>query len=195
MTARKVLVVLGHPDPESFNAAIFHTYADAAIAAGHDVRTLALGALEFDPVLRWGYRARMAPDPVIERSQAWLLWAEHLVLVFPVWWSQMPALLKGWVDRTFTPGLAYNMKDDGLRAIGHLRGRSATLITTSQAPRWVLALTGLSPVWNIKHNLLGTCGIKTVRTLSLGRMTTRHDTAERRARFLCQVAQAGCAIR
>jgi len=188
MTARRVLVVLGHPDPESFNAAIFRTYAAAAANAGHDVRTLQLGALNFDPVLRFGYRTHMEPDPIIERSQAWVTWAEHIVLIFPVWWSQMPALLKGWVDRTFTPGFAYNM--NGLRAIGHLRGRTGAIITTSQAPRWGLALTGLSPVWNIKHNLFGTCGIKTTRTLSLGRMTTPHDTATRRAHFLRQVTQA-----
>jgi putative NADPH-quinone reductase len=194
MTAKKVLAVLGHPDTESFNAAIFRAYVEAATAAGHEVRTLELGVLDFDPVLRFGYRARMAPDLVIERSQAWLLWAAHIALVFPVWWSQMPALLKGWADRTFMPGFAYNMKDDGLRTIGHLRGRTGTIITTSQAPRWGLALTGLSPVWNIKRNLFGTCGIKTTRTLSLGRMTTRHDTAERRARFLQKVAQAGRAI-
>ena len=186
--------MLGHPDPESFNAALFHAYANAASAAGHDVRTLELGALEFDPVLRFGYRARMAPDPVIERSQAWVSWAEHIVLIFPVWWSQMPALLKGWVDRTFTPGFAYNMKPNGLTSIKRLRGRTGTIITTSQGPLWGLALLGLSPTWNTKRNLFGTCGIKTTRVLSLGGMTTWLDTAQRRARFLQKVAEAGGAI-
>jgi putative NADPH-quinone reductase len=191
---KKVLVVLGHPDPESYSAALFRAYATAAIVAGHEVRTLELGALEFDPVLRFGYRVHMAPDPVIERSQAWVGWAEHIALIFPVWWSQMPALLKGWVDRTFTPGFAYNMSANGLSSIKHLRGRTGTLITTSQVPRWGLALLGLSPVWNIKHNLFATCGIKTTQVLSLGSMTTSRDTAERRTRFLQKVSQAGSAL-
>jgi putative NADPH-quinone reductase len=192
MTAKKVLVVLGHPDPESFNAAIFRAYVQAATAAGHEVRTLELGQLDFDPVLRYGYRQRMAPDPMIERSQEWIKWAQHIVLIFPVWWSQMPALLKGWVDRTFTPGFAYNY--EGLRAIRHLRGRTGALITTSMGPSLLLALLGVAPVWNMKRNLFGSCGIKTTQTLSLGQMTTPRDTAARRARFLQKVARAGSAI-
>jgi putative NADPH-quinone reductase len=90
-----VLAVPDHPDPQSFNAAIFRAYVEAARGTGHEVRELELGALTFDPVLRFGYHARMAPDPIMEHSQDSILWAGHIALVLPVWWSQMPALLKG----------------------------------------------------------------------------------------------------
>ena len=92
-----ILVVNGHPDKESFCEAIFNSYVDNIDRDKHDIETLKLNDIDFDPVLRYGYRKRMEKDENISRSQELLLWADHIVFVYPIWWSSMPSLLKGWI--------------------------------------------------------------------------------------------------
>ncbi|MCL2424593.1 MAG: NAD(P)H-dependent oxidoreductase [Micrococcales bacterium] len=184
MSRQHVLVVLGHPDSLSYCAALADAYAAGLDTDRYEVEVLRLGELDFDPVLRFGYRQRMAPDPVIERSQELVLWADHIVLVMPVWWSQMPGLLKGWVDRVFVAGFGYSM--NGRRAVKRLRGRSATLIVTAQTPTLMIGPT----VRLVRSNFLGLCGIKTTQVLTIGEMTGSRDTPERRERFLSKVGAA-----
>jgi putative NADPH-quinone reductase len=94
----------------------------------------------------------------------------------------MPALLKGWVDRVFVPGFAYNMK--GFFSVKHLSGRTATLITTSQAPTWASLFIGNSTRRLVKRAVLGLCGIKTVQSLALGFLGTNRDSSAAREGFL-----------
>lgn len=113
----RVLVVYCHPSPESFVAAM----RDAAVAgleqAGHETRVLDLYAEDFDP--RFSAKEHAAyPDPAINRAGleaqiAHLEWAEGLVLVFPTWWYDMPAMLKGWLDRIWLPGVAFDLPPNG----------------------------------------------------------------------------------
>jgi len=192
--AKRVLIVLGHPDADSYNAVLCQEYAAAARTAGHQVEVLELGKESFDPVLRFGYRQRMAPDPFIVRSQNLVTWADHLVLIFPVWWSQLPALLSGWLDRVFTPGFAFNY-GPSMNPVRLLEGRSATLVMTSRAPSWILGAAGVSLKRLAKRLILGYCGIKPVRVLALGRIGNKGDSLARRATFIEKVRRhAGGAI-
>lgn len=188
MSRQHVLVVLGHPDGLSYCAALADAYVAGLDTDRYDVEVLRLGELDFDPVLRFGYRERMPADPVIDRSQELVLWADHVVLVFPVWWSQMPGLLKGWVDRVFVAGFGYSM--NGLRTVRRLRGRTATLIVTAQAPTFMAGST----VRLVRRRFLGFCGITTTQVLTLGQMTTSRDTQERRERFLSKVGAAAARL-
>jgi putative NADPH-quinone reductase len=182
----KVLVILGHPDENSFNAEVFSEYVSHLDTAHHEVQTLELGKLDFDPVLRLGYRERMEETPDISRSQELMKWAEKIVFIYPIWWASMPSLLKGWIDRVLTPGFAYNM--DGIHSIGHLTGRTAELWMTSDGPgfyyRW------LSPVpWRLmKHHILRVCGIKTTRIEFFGNIKTSDEA--RRKKWLTKVVCA-----
>ena len=200
MEKKNVLVILGHPDADSYCHALFEAYVGGLDRDRCDVETLELGALDFDPVLRFGYRQRMAPDPVIERSHELVAWADHLVFIFPVWWQSMPALLKGWFDRVFTPGFAYNYEHKGMAAmmktIKHLKGRSATVITTCDGPSWWYSLTGTQVTRLVKSAILGFCGIKVTRTLCLSwANSTTKDSAGARARFLAKVTQNAAHLR
>jgi len=188
---RKVLVVLGHPDAQSFNHAIFDAYVEGLDRSVCEVETLDLGALDFDPVMRFGYRAHMPEDPVIERSQELLRWADHITFIFPTWWHQLPSLLKGWVERVLTPGFAYNMGK--LFTQGHLEGRTATLIVTTDAPVWGDRLIGSQPIPLMRKHILGGCGIKVTTVLRLGR--TRATTDAIRTAFLDKVRQSAAGIR
>ena len=94
----RILILLGHPSSASFCAALARQYHDSAMQAGHQVRLLSLGELDFDPILREGYRQpQPLEDDLLAARQA-ILWAERLVLVFPIWWGGIPALLKGFLD-------------------------------------------------------------------------------------------------
>jgi putative NADPH-quinone reductase len=179
----KILVVNGHPDAKSFNAEIFAEFVKSLNRRQHKVEILELGKLKFDPVLRFGYREKMPPDVCIARSQKLLKWADHIVFIYPIWWSSMPSLLKGWIDRVFTPGFAYNMQ--GVRSIKHLAGRTAELILTSDGPAFYYRWLSPLPVQLMKKYILGMCGIKTDKVQIFG--STRAASDETRQKFIGKV--------
>ncbi len=133
-----ILVILGHPDPASFNHAIAHRVAQALRADGHEVVFRDLCAEGFDPALP----AKEIPDggPVprlIRRHCVELRAAEGIVIVHPNWWGQPPAVLKGWIDRVFRPGVAYRFQEgdsgEGV-PVGLLKARAAVIFNTSNTP-------------------------------------------------------------
>ena len=159
----KCLVVVAHPLADS----LCHTLADSVLsalrAAGHDVLLENLYDREFDPVLNPAerasyYRPPFAGDAVREPAQR-LLAAEALVLVFPTWWFSPPAILKGWFDRVWAPGIAYDHADD----LGPIRPRlhhlrKTLVITSLGSPWWVDRLWLRQPVKRVlQRAILGTC--------------------------------------
>lgn len=145
----RTLVVHCHPDPESYNAALYRTACDALRAGGHELRCIDLYAEGFDPVLTREERAAYLPDPgLIERRVQphvdALRWAEHLVFVYPSWFYGPPAMLKGWFERVWLPGVAFlPPAARGRPAIPGLRQvRRLTVVTTGGAPRWWVAVVG-----------------------------------------------------
>jgi len=185
-------VVCGHPDSRSFSRALADAYV-SGLPDGVEVETLPLGDLTFDPVLRHGYREFMPADPVIERSQQLVKWADHLVFVFPCWFGNVPSLLKGWFERVMTPGFAFNYSntsliDLGLRVQRHLAGRTATIISTYSGPPWYFRAMFTDPVRLVKKENLGFVGIKTTGVLRLGWIDSpRRDSLARREAFLAKV--------
>lgn len=182
---KKVLVVLGHPDAESFNADIYKTFMENIDREKYDVETLELGKMKFDPVLRFGYRKFMKPDEDIEKSQKLVKWAEHIVFIYPIWWSSMPSLLKGWLDRVLTPGFAYNMKGAGSEK--HLTGRTAELLVTCGAPTFFYKFLDRSPIKLMGKHILGTCGIEVNKVMICGKANALSD--EDRTKYLEKVAE------
>ncbi len=85
---KRILLILGHPGATSFCAALAERYAQSALDAGHQVRQLRLGEMAFDPVLRQGYQQAQPLEDDLRRAQSDILWAEHLTLVYPIWWGR-----------------------------------------------------------------------------------------------------------
>src|SRR3989344_5165408 len=104
MKKRKILIINGHPDDQSFNHALAESYAKGARAAGHEVKLVHLGELTFDPVLRFGYRKHMRLEDDLEPQQGLVKWCDHLVIFTPIWWLSKTSLLQGYFERVFTPG-------------------------------------------------------------------------------------------
>ncbi len=149
----KTLVVLAHPAPDSLCGALATAYADAAARTGAQVEVLRLGDLEFD-ALGDPRPLRGHAEPDVLRSQELIAWCDHLVLVFPTWWGTYPAVLKGWIDRVFEPGFAFEYLPSGLPK-KLLKGRTARIVTTMGSPSWWYRL------------VYGSCGIKAIKAATL----------------------------
>ncbi|KJZ35320.1 NAD(P)H-dependent oxidoreductase [Pseudomonas fluorescens] len=166
---KRILVILGHPSSNSFCAALAERYAQSALRAGHEVRQLFLGRMDFDPVLREGYQQIQPLEADLHQAQADILWAQHLTLVYPIWWGGIPALLKGFFDRVFLPGFAFKYREGNAFPDKLLQGRSAHLLVTMDTPpwyyRWVYRMPGLHQV---RKTTLAFCGIEPRRTLTFG---------------------------
>ena len=136
----KILVIQGSPDVASYSQELASAYAEEASRAGHEVRTIDLATEDFDPNLRYGYRQHMEDESAPQRYQELIAWADHLVFSFPIWWSAEPAILKGFIDRTFTPRFAYRFADG--KSEPKLTGKTAALILTSRASALIYRLFG-----------------------------------------------------
>ena len=183
--SKRVLVILGHPSTDSFCSAVANTYVEAAIGVGHDVRLIQLGTLRFDPVLHEGYKQIQALEPDLLNAQADITWAEHVVWVFPIWWGGIPALMKGFIDRIFLPGFAFQYRQGKAFPEPLLKGRSAHLLITMDTPpwyfRWIYRMPG---VHQMRKTTLRFCGIKPLTTLMFGPLI--HSSATQRAKWLQQ---------
>ncbi|MBN8631621.1 MAG: NAD(P)H-dependent oxidoreductase [Rhodobacterales bacterium] len=136
----RCLIVLAHPLADSLNARLAATVEAAARAQGWDVTRRDLCAEDFDPRLtaeeRRGFYA--SPPDTLAAEKAELAGAEVLILVFPTWWSGFPAILKGWFDRVWAPGTAYDHAPGFGPMLPRLdRLRQVLAVTTMGAPRWV----------------------------------------------------------
>ena len=183
--SKRVLIILGHPSTDSVCGAIANNYFEAATHAGHEVRIVQLGALNFDPVLHEGYNQIQTLEQDLLDAQADIMWAEHLVFVFPLWWGGVPALLKGFIDRTFLPGFAFKYRQGKVFPDKLLKGRTAhLLVAMDTAPgyyKWVYWMPGLH---QMRKHTLAFCGIKPLTTLMFGPVLT--STTTQRQRWLQQ---------
>lgn len=159
----KALIVLAHPSERSLSRLFAQTAREALAASGHEAKLLDLYAEGFDPVLHSGeraaYYAASADTSAIADHAAQLAGAEILVLVFPTWWFGMPAILNGWIDRVFAPGVAF----DHASGFGPIKPRLTNLkkvvvITTLGSPAWIDWLVMRRPVRRIlKTAIFGLC--------------------------------------
>jgi len=140
------LVVYCHPDATSFTAAVRDAVVDSRRPAGHEVRVRDLYADGFEARLSAEERRnhRMpGPRPAVAGYADELRWCQHLVLVYPTWWSGQPAMLKGWIDRVWVQGVAWDLPEGASRVRARLRNiRRITAVTTHGSSKWINSLEG-----------------------------------------------------
>jgi putative NADPH-quinone reductase len=129
-----VLVIKGHPDSSSLSSALADAYAQAAVSCGATLTCLDLAQLKFDPILRRGYKEEQALEPDLVAASAALRAAQHVAWFFPMWWGGPPALVKGFVERVFTPGYAFRYRGRNQMPVKLLSGRSARLVSSMDSP-------------------------------------------------------------
>ncbi len=186
MQQKRILLILGHPSDDSFCGAIAERYREAASGAGHEVRLLRLGELDFDPVLRNGYNREQPLEPDLLQAQQAIAWADHLALVFPVWWGGVPALLKGFLDRALLPGFAFRYRKGSAFPEKLLKGRTAYLLATLDTPPWYFRWFQRMPaLQQMRRTTLEFCGVRPTATLLFGPIL--HSAPQRREGWLRQV--------
>ncbi|TAE09969.1 MAG: flavodoxin family protein [Bacteroidetes bacterium] len=165
----KIYLLLAHPLKDSFNGQIAEAYLQNAIAKGHEVRFQHLSDMAFDPILKQGYKVEQELEPDLQEAQANILWCEKWVIVYPMWWGSLPALLKGFLDRTLLPSFAFKYHKNDPFWDKLLKGRQAEIIRTSDAPTWYIW-------WQYRNSDLGTlknatlefCGFSPVKVTKIG---------------------------
>lgn len=167
MSAKRILVTNGHPAEKSLSKLITQTYAEAAQAAGHDVRIMHLDTMTFDPDHGFaGYAQHKPLEPALKSFRQNIEWANHIVLITPMWWGGLPAKLKGLIDRTFLPGWAFDTSRRtkvGMPA-PLLSGRTGRAIVTSDTPNLFFGLLYRKALLRqIKGQIFHFVGIKPAR--------------------------------
>ena len=169
---QNVLILQGHPDAGAGHLchALADSYAQGAQEAGHDVRRIDIGTLDF-PLLRSQkqWEAGALP-PALQPAQEDIRWASHVVIVFPLWLGDMPALVKGFLEQVLRPGFAFRYKEGGTAwPEKGLRGRTARVIVTMGMPtlvyRWMFRAHSVK---SLERNILGFVGIAPVHETLVG---------------------------
>lgn len=187
---KKILIINGHPDNESFSFGLSEAYKKGAEKSNAEIKEINIRELTFNPNLEFGYRKRTELEPDLLDAQDKIKWADHIVWVYPVWWSSVPAIMKGFLDRILLPGFAFKKRKNSLLSDKCLTGKSARIICTMDQPTWFYKLVYRSPSHNaMKKGTLHYIGIKKVRITAIGPI--RLSTEEFRAKWLKNVEKLG----
>lgn len=174
----RIAVIQGHPDrgESHFCHALAEAYVQGAVVAGHQIRRLDIASLDF-PVLRSAadfYGGRAPAD--IATAQESLRWADHLLIVYPLWHGHCPALLHAFLEQTFRPGFAVESTGGGMPK-KLFRGKSARIVVTMGMPGWLYRrVYGAHSLKALERNVLRFAGIGPVRATLVGWMGAGVET-------------------
>jgi putative NADPH-quinone reductase len=186
-----VLLIIAHPNPESFNHALADIIAQTTQQAGHTLLRRDLYAENFDPVMPANELARDAQlSPEIEHACQEVEQADRIAIVHPNWWSDAPAILRGWTDRCLRAGRAYNFVPDGqggAKPVGLLRASKALVLNTANTPQTIEESAYGDPLqihW--AKVVFGLCGVASVLRRNFSPVIV--STPEQRATWLQEAA-------
>ena len=168
----KIMIVVGHPQRTTFCEAMGYAYEKGAVAAGHEAKLFKLAEMNFDPILRNGIRKEQPLESDLRAAYEFLASCDHLVLIFPLWCGDMPALLKGFIERILQPDLIARQNTDSAMNWNIFANKTARIVMTMGMPvsiyRWwyrghalklltrnILHFVGIKPV---RHTLFGMIG-------------------------------------
>ncbi|MDO3695052.1 NAD(P)H-dependent oxidoreductase [Wenyingzhuangia sp. chi5] len=191
---KQVLIINGHPDKESFNNALSEAYVKGVSNTQATITQMNISELEFNPNLKFGYRKRMELEPDLVEAIDKIKNADHIVWVFPMWWYGYPALMKGFIDRTFLPGITYQPIEGKPLPKKLLKGKSARLIITADTPKWYDYLIMKSPTINqFKKGTLQFCGINPVKVTYISPI--KNSSPDFRKKWLDKIFNLGKKIK
>ena len=192
MKPKHIALIQGHPDPQTthFGHALATAYAQGAQQAGHAVKTVTVAQLDF-PLLRTKTDFETGtPPPAIQEAQDVIRWADHLVILYPLWLGGMPALLKGFFEQVFRPALTSGAGQTGPGAPQLLKGKSARIVVTMGMPaplyRWFFGAHSLK---SLERNVLGLVGIGPLKETLIGQVES--PDARKRAAWLAKLEALG----
>lgn len=188
---KKVIIINGHPNPDSFNYALSKAYKKGAEKRGAVVRQIDIANLNFD-VFELKLLNNFIVPKVLEQAQIDIKWADHLVFVHPIWWGTLPAILKSFFEQTFLMGFAAQYEANG-KITKLLEGKTARIISTMDTPVWIYKYLLKDPSFKTHKANLNFCGIKPVKGTYYAPIIK--STKEQRERWLTQAEQLGMQLK
>lgn len=186
---KKILIINAHPKKDSFNFALANNYRLGAESSGAEVQVLNIVDIEFN-------RFKIAfdneqTDEAIKKVQQLIHWADHTVWVFPLWWYNMPALMKALIEQTFLSGFGFRYYKSGTTAKMEklLHGKTAHIISTMDAPPWYYIYWLGDPVGKTLKASFSYCGMKLKKRTYLGIVKSSSDN--QREKWLQKVKKLG----
>ena len=193
---KRLAIIQGHPDPAGnhFCHALAQAYREGAETAGHEVRLVEVAKLDF-PLLRSQQDFDHGQTPeALHPAQEAIEWAEHLLILYPLWLGDLPALLKGFLEQVLRPGFAFTRTAPDKPARKRLTGRSARVVVTMGMPALVYrGFYRAHSLRNLQRNVLKFCGIAPVRNSLIGLVEA--DDGRRRAKWLVKMRGLGKAAK
>lgn len=188
--SKKILLINGHPNKDSFNFGIASAYRKGAENSGAEIKEIVIANLDFNPNLQFGYQKRTELEPDLLEAWEKIQWADHMVWIHPVWWGGLPAITKGFIDRLFLPGFAFQYRENSPFWDKLLKGKTAHIITTLDQPALFYRFYFRRPSVNqLKRSVLRFCGISPVKVSYIG--IIRNSKPEMREKWLAKVENWG----
>ena len=169
MSNKKIFILLGHSNKEGSPARFANAYQQGAKSANTIIRRIDLCDIDFDPILYEECNKIQELEPGLQTIQKNIKWCNHFVIIYPMWWGTMPAILKGMIDRVFLPGFAFTFDKKTHKIKALLKGKSAHLIMLCerQAP-WKIKIFWGDCMNEIKNATLKHCGFRSIKTTMFG---------------------------
>jgi NAD(P)H dehydrogenase (quinone) len=187
---KKIIIINGHPNKDSFNFALADAYKIGAKNKGCEIKEIIITDLNFNPNLQNGYQKRTELEPDLLEAWEKIKWADHLVWIHPVWWGGLPAITKGFIDRVFLPGFAFQYREDSVWWDKLLKGKTAHIITTLDQPSWYYKIMfGKPSVNQLKKCTLEFCGVKPVKVTYVGPI--KRTSEETRQKYYDKIEKLG----
>jgi NAD(P)H dehydrogenase (quinone) len=186
-----VLIVLGHPDSNSFNHALAETCKVQIEKNGHSVCFHDLYKEKFDPVLHIESSGRIPVDETVKKHYEELVNCDGIIIIHPNWWGQPPAIVKGWIDRVFLQDVAYKFEinNNGEHApVGLLKAKTGLILNTSNTSEEVekeVYKNTLELIW--KNKIFKICGIDQVERINF--QIVKESCLKERLVWLSQVRE------
>ncbi|MGV3622088.1 MAG: NAD(P)H-dependent oxidoreductase [Archangium sp.] len=187
-----VTLLTAHPLKHSFNHSLADAWQRGAEAAGATVRRFEVGDLQFDPILRGAYQSPMPDEPDLAKVRAAFEESSHVTWVFPTWWANLPASMKGLIDRLLLPKWSFRFDDGQLLPEGLLKGRSTRYVSTMDTPSlWYRILQRDALAGSFGRGTLSFVGFKPIERTML--FSVRGMNEAKRAKWLRRLEAEGYA--
>jgi putative NADPH-quinone reductase len=189
---KKIAIVQGHPDPDNnhYCHALAGAYVDGARSAGHEVKIIPVANLEF-PLIRTEAEWTHGEVPIsITQAQETIVWADHIVIIYPLWMGTMPALLKGFLEQTLRQNFAVQVDADHVGWKRLLNGKSCRIVVTMGMPalayKWIFRAHSLK---SLERNILKFVGIAPIKESLIGLVAVNNNKG--RVRWLEKMIKLG----
>lgn len=164
---KKIIVLNGNPKSSSYCQYLGDLY-ECEAREYFNIRRFNLSNMAFNPSLDSGYDTRQVLEPCLVEFQQSILWADHIVIVTPIWWGGIPAKLKGLFERTFLAGFSFKYEEGNLLPLQLLKGKTSRIIITMDAPSDYVEEQAAPAIAQLDTYTLQFCGIEQAKLNLLG---------------------------